>query len=489
MAEGEGPGAVSVSWAAVGTAPSQYDGAEAAPQITDEFRVFLDHIGLRAATVPPILRTLELCEVTSLDTWLGLDAEEMREVREELRAAGVSVGTRYMLRTEISAATVGAWRAAAGGLSTLAGRRSAAAAKPAPPATAEGGRRRMPQPPRDGPAGHAPLRLVPPAARAAAAVDAAKAAVDAAKAAAAPPIARVAKGGFAIPPPPPASRQPQIVDAKAVAPSSSAAASKPSSLLAGWDCPACRGRHVKHTCSKRKPDPEPDRREAKRPATAAAVHPRPPGSDQPEPKGKETQQRAGWLPGGPRREREARQQQPSQPLPLPLPLPAAQPAKESQRRKQQAPKRVEQTQPPVRKPRETTPSSPGDETLERNIRQWKAVQLEGALGPVWRSTKHELMDRKMVTLSRFDRLRTILLKKHLCCRNRQAALRRAQDVRVERRRRADGRRGPVQDEGGLGDADEDRGQDRLHGARPAAHQQPTQAHATQLLSSALLGNV
>ena len=96
MAEGEGPGAVSVSWAAVGTAPSQYDGAEAAPQITDEFRVFLDHIGLRAATVPPILRTLELCEVTSLDTWLGLDAEEMREVREELRAAGVSVGTRYM---------------------------------------------------------------------------------------------------------------------------------------------------------------------------------------------------------------------------------------------------------------------------------------------------------------------------------------------------------------------------------------------------------
>ena len=72
---------------------------------------------------------------------------------------------------------------------------------------------------------------------------------------------------------------------------------------------------------------------------------------------------------------------------------AAQPAKESQRRKQQAPKRVEQTQPPVRKPRESTPSSPGDETLERNIRQWKAVQLEGALGPVWRSTKHELMDR------------------------------------------------------------------------------------------------
>lgn len=439
MAEGEGPGAVSVSWAAVGTAPSQYDGAEAAPQVTDEFRVFLDHIGLSAATVPPILRTLELCEVTSLDTWLGLDAEEMREVREELRGAGVSVGTRYTLRTEVSAASVGAWRAAAGGLSTLAGRRSAAA-KPAPPATAEGGRRRMPQPPRDGSAGHAPLRLVPPAARAAAAVDAAKAAVDAAKAAAAPPIARAAKGGFAVPPPPPASRQPQIVDAKAVAPGSSAAASKPSSLLAGWDCAACRGRHVKHTCSKRKPDPEPDRREAKRPATAAAVHPRPPGSDQPEPKGKETQQRAGWLPGGPRREREARQQQPSQPqpLPLPLPLPAAQPVKESQRRKQQAPKRVEQTQPPVRKPRESTPSSPGDETLERNIRQWKAVQLEGALGPVWRSTKHELMDRKIVTLSRFYRLRTILLKKHHCCRNCQAALRWAQDVRVQRRGRADG---------------------------------------------------
>ena len=87
-----------------------------------------------------------------------------------------------------------------------------------------------------------------------------------------------------------------------------------------------------------------------------------------------------------------------------------------------------QTQPPVRKPRESTPSSPGDETLERNIRQWKAVQLEGALGPVWRSTKHELMDRKMVTLSRFDRLRTILLKKHHCCRNCQAALRWAQDV-------------------------------------------------------------
>ena len=38
----------------------------------------------------------------------------------------------------------------------------------------------MPQPPRDGSAGHAPLRLVPPAARAAAAVDAANAAVDAA---------------------------------------------------------------------------------------------------------------------------------------------------------------------------------------------------------------------------------------------------------------------------------------------------------------------
>ena len=83
------------------------------------------------------------------------------------------------------------------------------------------------------------------------------------------------------------------------------------------------------------------------------------------------------------------------------------------------------------------PTAPA-QTLERNIRQWKAVQLEGALGPVWRSTTHGLMDREMVTLSRFDRLRTILLKKHHCCRNCQAALRWAQDVRVQRRGRADG---------------------------------------------------
>ena len=77
--------------------------------ISDEFRVLFDFVGLRGPVVRTILQTLELCEVHQLDVWLGLDEMEMNEVREELRAAGVSVGVRYKLRTELTATRVREW--------------------------------------------------------------------------------------------------------------------------------------------------------------------------------------------------------------------------------------------------------------------------------------------------------------------------------------------------------------------------------------------
>ena len=236
--------------------------------ISDEFRVLLDYVGLRGPVVATILQTLELCEVNRLDVWLGLDDMEMNEVRAELRAAGVSVGVRYTLRTELTAARVREWRGSGGDGAAVGlpmappSTRPAKAARTATVAPAaaiqssmgsagEPHRRKTPLPATSAPQGEAPPKVAPW------------------NIGAGNPVPTALGAARLVSP------QPQLVEAKAVAKAGgprSAALSLPEvpappvakvGLLAkvvaaakgnSADCRRCRGAHCRHTCGKQKVD-------------------------------------------------------------------------------------------------------------------------------------------------------------------------------------------------------------------------------------------
>jgi hypothetical protein len=268
----------SVSWLPPGHG-SSIDAGDATPwspgegSISDEFRVFLDHIGLRGPTVQTILRALERCEVNQLDVWLDLNDAEMDEVREELRAAGVSVGVRYTLRTQATSARVNAWRTASrvgsgGGQAAAATKlarpaKVARATKAAPANSSEPGRRRVAPPPTVAPRGQAPPKVVPwniPAPRSAvplhsAGIAAAKPRSSTAKpgeggGATRAPAGALLVEALAVPTAQLKARPLPAVGSSSPLQASGAAAK--AVAAAAVDCKACRGAHCKHVCGRQK---------------------------------------------------------------------------------------------------------------------------------------------------------------------------------------------------------------------------------------------